>query len=50
MTRGGLVYILTNKSNKVLYVGVASDIAHRIWQHKTIFIQTVVLQNTTVKN
>lgn len=34
MTRGGLVYILTNKSNKVLYVGVTSDIAHRIWQHK----------------
>ena len=34
MQRGGLVYILTNKSNKVLYVGVTSDIAHRIWQHK----------------
>ncbi|RZK92696.1 MAG: GIY-YIG nuclease family protein [Pedobacter sp.] len=34
MQRGGLVYILTNKSNKVLYIGVTSDIAHRIWQHK----------------
>lgn len=34
MERGGLVYILTNKANSVLYTGVTSDIAHRIWQHK----------------
>lgn len=39
MIRGGLVYILTNKSNKVLYIGVTSDIAHRIWQHKSHIYQ-----------
>lgn len=30
----GYVYILTNKDNKVLYVGVTSDIVKRIYQHK----------------
>ena len=29
------VYILTNKSNKVLYIGVTSDIKGRIYKHKT---------------
>jgi putative endonuclease len=28
------VYILTNKNNTVLYVGVTSDLQGRIWQHK----------------
>lgn len=28
------VYILTNKSNNVLYIGVTSDIEKRIWEHK----------------
>jgi putative endonuclease len=30
----GVVYILTNKSNSVLYTGVTSDIKGRIEQHK----------------
>ena len=30
----GYVYILTNKSNNVLYVGVTSDIVRRIYEHK----------------
>ncbi len=34
MERGGLVYILTNKTNTVLYTGIISDIANRIWQYK----------------
>lgn len=34
MEIGGVVYILTNKLNKVLYTRVTSDIASRIWQHK----------------
>ena len=29
------VYILTNQNNKVLYVGVTSNLANRIYQHKT---------------
>jgi len=34
MQRGGCVYIVTNKLNKVLYTGVTSDIIGRIWEHK----------------
>ncbi len=28
------VYILTNENNKVLYIGVTSDLVGRIFQHK----------------
>ena len=28
------VYIICNKANTVLYIGVTSDIQERIWQHK----------------
>jgi putative endonuclease len=28
------VYIVTNKSNTVLYVGVTSDLVGRVWDHK----------------
>jgi putative endonuclease len=28
------VYILTNKVNTVLYIGVTSNLEQRIWQHK----------------
>jgi putative endonuclease len=34
MTRGGWTYILTNKPNGVLYVGVTSDLAARMTQHR----------------
>ncbi|QXP78309.1 MULTISPECIES: GIY-YIG nuclease family protein [Winogradskyella] len=30
----GYVYILTNKNNTTLYVGVTSDLVNRIQQHK----------------
>lgn len=39
MTKGGFTYILTNKHHNVLYIGVTSDLVHRIWQHKTHFYQ-----------
>jgi len=35
MQKGGCVYILTNKTNSVLYTGVTSNLQQRIWQHKT---------------
>jgi putative endonuclease len=35
MVRGGAVYIMTNKSNTVLYTGVTSQLRNRVYQHKT---------------
>jgi putative endonuclease len=32
---GGWVYIMTNRRNGTLYVGVTSDIARRAWEHRT---------------
>lgn len=32
--KGGWVYILTNKPNGTLYVGVTSNIARRAWEHR----------------
>lgn len=31
---GGWVYIITNKPNGALYVGVTSDIRRRAWEHR----------------
>ena len=31
---GGWVYIMTNRPNGTLYLGVTSDIARRAWQHR----------------
>lgn len=37
MTKGGSVYIIANKNNNVLYVGVTSDLIGRIKKHKDKF-------------
>ncbi len=34
MAKQYYVYILTNKSNKVLYIGVTNDLLRRIYEHK----------------
>jgi putative endonuclease len=34
MVRGGYVYILTNKTNSVLYTGVTSNLKNRIYVHR----------------
>ena len=34
MKRGGSVYILTNRPNGVLYVGVTSELIGRVTEHK----------------
>ncbi|MCG8324356.1 MAG: GIY-YIG nuclease family protein, partial [Thiotrichales bacterium] len=34
MERQSYVYIVTNKPNGTLYIGVTSDLRKRIWQHK----------------
>jgi len=37
MDHGGFVYILTNKRNGTLYIGVTSNLEYRTAQHKTHF-------------
>ena len=38
--KGGVVYILTNKNNTTLYVGVTSDLITRVTQHKEKFYKS----------
>ncbi len=35
MERGGYIYILTNKNHTVLYTGVTSNLANRLYEHRT---------------
>ncbi len=39
MERQPAVYILTNKRNGTLYIGVTSDLANRIWEHKNNMVE-----------
>jgi putative endonuclease len=35
---GGYVYILANRPNGILYVGVTSDLVRRIFEHRSGFV------------
>lgn len=34
MEKGGYIYILTNKPNGILYIGVTNNLVRRIYEHK----------------
>ena len=40
MKRGGTVYIMTNKTNHVLYTGVTSNLVTRVFQHRNKLFET----------
>ena len=35
---GGYVYILSNRPNGILYVGVTSDLVRRVFEHRSGFV------------
>ena len=39
MNKQYYVYVLTNKSNKVLYVGVTNNLKRRIFEHKNKLVE-----------
>ena len=39
MKRHPAVYILTNHTNTVLYIGVTSNPVKRVWEHKQKFVE-----------
>lgn len=34
MDKQGYIYIITNRNNSTLYIGVTSNLIKRIWEHK----------------
>lgn len=39
MEKKGYVYIITNKNNTTLYIGVTSNLVKRIWEHKNKVVE-----------
>ncbi|MGB4268044.1 MAG: GIY-YIG nuclease family protein [Spirochaetota bacterium] len=39
MERKGFIYIMTNKKNGTLYIGVTSNLVKRVFEHKTKMIE-----------
>jgi len=49
MTKGGFIYILTNNHHSVLYIGVTSDLAIRLYQHRTGVFKNAFTNRYNVK-
>jgi len=42
---GGYVYILTNRPNGILYVGVTNDLVRRVFEHRSGFVNGFTKQH-----
>jgi putative endonuclease len=42
---GGWVYILTNRRNGILYVGVTNDLVRRVFEHRSGFVDGFTKQH-----
>lgn len=49
MDRNYYIYIMTNKYNKVLYVGVTNDLIRRVYEHKNKLIDGFTKKYNIVK-
>jgi putative endonuclease len=38
-TAGGYLYVLTNRPNGILYVGVTNDLIRRVFEHRSGFVK-----------
>ncbi len=48
-SKSGYVYIMTNKTNTVLYTGVTSDLRRRVWQHREKLVEGFTKRYNAVK-
>ena len=44
----GWVYIMTNRPNGTLFVGVTDDLARRAWEHRAGLVEGFTKQYTTM--
>ena len=43
--KGGWVYIMTNRLDGTLYVGLTSDLARRVWEHREGLVEGFTKQH-----